>query len=655
MSRSSLGRAVTGHRLATMGALTVSLVGCGAVSAQAAAPGVLDGAFSGDGIVTLPAGTQLHAAAPQADGKVVAAGTVGENLLVARFTRDGQLDTSFSGDGLAAGPLPAGATGAAGDAIAVQADGKIVVAGDATAPFGKDGMLVDRFNPDGSVDTSFGSGGAAAVDRGPSASGEANAIAVRADGAIVVGGSRVGASAGQSTAAIAVLLPSGAPVGATKTITLPGEATILGLALQADGKIVYGGTLKPDQTIGTIFGRANADGTPDTSFGDKGVRIQFLSRNGAAASGFRGVAVQPDGKVVATGYAFNGSGPGFDKVTERVDGAGQPDASFGPNGVRYTSAAASASVNSRLLAGGAGIAINGGHIYTGGTHDESGTGALEVGSLTASGTPDAFGTGGETITPINNYAVSAQGTGVALTADGLYLVGTSGQPGSANTSGVIARYGAFPLVAGPGPTPPPTPAGVRAPAKLAVLRAGIKGTKLDVLASTTSLATGELKATFVNNGTTTKFTVKIPSSSRLIKINKTLSHKARVGGTGILTLTYNGNSKVRSDDVRLRAATGKALLTRKSSSIDSSRNLRVAGTISSKARGVVRIRLDYVNTSGQERTQAYRATIKSGKWSLKQKLPDDAKNITGELSIQFTGYLKGKIRGEQTVKQVKGG
>jgi len=253
-----------------------------------------------------------------------------------------------------------------------------------------------------------------------------------------------------------------------------------------------------------------------------------------------------------------------------------------------------------------------------------------------------------------------------VNADGLpdYFISSRAQPVN-GAAGVGTAYvflsqapppGPGPTPPGPSPAPGPGPSGSspKAPAKLAVLRAGVNGRVLDVLASMTSLATGTIDATFVNNGTTTRFSVKVPANPRLIKIRRALSSKARRGRTGILTLTYRGNDKVRPDDVRLRAAAGKALLKRTASRIDAAGNLLVSGTISSRARGVVRVRFEYAAGAQGVSTLNLRGTITRGRWSVKQKLPAGAAKTGGQLSIQFTGYQRGRMRGEQTAKAVTG-
>ena len=104
-----------------------------------AAPGDLDSTFGGSGIQVTHFGPESAAfgIAIQPDGKIVTAGTsnyeqdsglyLGE-FGVSRHNADGSLDASFSDDGrqtTSFGPN----LGAYAQAVAIQADGKIVVAG----------------------------------------------------------------------------------------------------------------------------------------------------------------------------------------------------------------------------------------------------------------------------------------------------------------------------------------------------------------------------------------------------------------------------------------------------------------------------------------------------------------------------------------------
>jgi hypothetical protein len=156
-----------------------------------------------------------------------------------------------------------------------------------------------------------------------------------------------------------------------------------------------------------------------------------------------------------------------------------------------------------------------------------------------------------------------------------------------------------------------------------------------------------LSIDYESSGRHTKFTVPITGTQ--VKVRKKLP-SSQPKDTGITTVTYAGNSIVDPDEARLRAADGKSLLKRTSSSLTNGR-LSVAGTVTSSARGVVRIRVSYAKLDGSTGFLDWNARISGGKWSLAQTLTGDAAK-GGQLSIQFTGYEPRNLRGEQTAKAV---
>jgi uncharacterized delta-60 repeat protein len=103
-----------------------------------------------------------HAIVLQPDGKIVVAGEAtlpNRDFALARYTTDGTLDPAFSGDGKVRARF---GPGAIARAIALQPDGKIVAAGSvggdvALARYTTHGSLDPTFNRDGKVQTSFGS------------------------------------------------------------------------------------------------------------------------------------------------------------------------------------------------------------------------------------------------------------------------------------------------------------------------------------------------------------------------------------------------------------------------------------------------------------------------------------------------------------------
>ena len=240
---------------------------------------------------------------------------------------------------------------------------------------------------------------------------------------------------------------------------------------------------------------------------------------------------------------------------------------------------------------------------------------------------------------------------------------TSGDPAGnesppATSSWSVRRGSSGIPTSPPSPTSPrPTPvtlaprplaarsADGRLPAKLQVLRAGVRNGTLDVLARVTARATGYVAFAYRSSGRTTRFTQPITNGT--LRIAKALPASQRRKQTGILTLSYAGNARVRGDAVRLRAASRRARLKSHATNVDSNGRLRVSGTIDRQARGVVRIRLEYTRPDGATGFFRDKAPIRGGKWSLTTVLPRDASASAGELSIQYTGDEKLGIRGEQ--------
>ena len=108
------------------------------------------------------------------------------------------------------------------------------------------------------------------------------------------------------------------------------------LALQPDGKILASGTSNED--LGHIYSkitvvRYNTDGSIDKTFGNDGTA--FAGFRDTSAQGQR-IALQPDGKIVLSGTKSNlqsFSIPALIKLTS----AGMMDSSFGINGFAFVS------------------------------------------------------------------------------------------------------------------------------------------------------------------------------------------------------------------------------------------------------------------------------------------------------------------------------
>jgi len=149
--------------------------------------GILDTSFAPDdsGMVKTDFGDAdcAYSVAVDSDevsSKIVVGGYSGTDFALARYSTDGSLDTSFGSDGKVVTDL-----GTASDyicGVAVQADRKIVVAGCA----GSDAALA-RYDAQGKLDDTFGMGGKTSPGFANSPAC-ANAVALQADGQIVVAG-----------------------------------------------------------------------------------------------------------------------------------------------------------------------------------------------------------------------------------------------------------------------------------------------------------------------------------------------------------------------------------------------------------------------------------------------------------------------------------
>ncbi len=186
-----------------------------------------------------------------------------------------------------------------------------------------------RLNPDGSYDVSFGNGGWLRVMELRNNLENKHAVAVQPDGKIVVAGNYK-TNLGAFT--VLRLNRDGSPdktFGNAGFAVLGGEDDrVFGLAMQPDGKIVAAGTVggKPYKFAVVRF---NANGSLDSGFGGGGIvaiELQAVCGNCQAVD----LAVQADGKIVAVGG-------NKDFPVVRLTRNGTLDSTFGNDGVALSS------------------------------------------------------------------------------------------------------------------------------------------------------------------------------------------------------------------------------------------------------------------------------------------------------------------------------
>ncbi len=266
------------------------------------------------------------------DGRIVVAATSGGQegaMVVMRILENGVLDNSFNGTGIA--DVNFGST-SSGEAIALQADGRIVVAGSAFFEGSFDDLAFARFKENGALDTSFSEDGRFTVTR----SGAADAVlslAVGSGDQIIAGGKfdgPVGDMVALQLLANGNLDPSFGSNGIFETSLHTGEVA-QDLVLKQDGRIALAGGWRltlPDADLAIL--QLNADGTVDQGYGVDGL---FRPSEVGYTTVVLSASERNDGRIVLLGIRYvSGFGGQQQLFTGRVTENGEWDTSYGSGG-----------------------------------------------------------------------------------------------------------------------------------------------------------------------------------------------------------------------------------------------------------------------------------------------------------------------------------
>jgi uncharacterized delta-60 repeat protein len=250
---------------------------------------------------------------------------------LARLNPDGSLDIGFNPSGFLVGTI---------QSIVSLPNGKVLVGGSFSAISNFANDSIKAFNADGSADTNFRFDTAAV--------GSVRAIAVQADGKILVGGNFTRPRSGAIPQLFRLNVDGTVDNTFAPTSTIFSSSTsgqINSIVIQPDGKILIAGL---NIIIGsgglsqaTSLARLNSDGTPDGS---------FVLPNLPTSRGINAIALQPDGKIVAVwGYTQFGFPSGG---AARLNADGSLDSSFtsGVPGLLFDSVAVQA--DGKILIGG---------------------------------------------------------------------------------------------------------------------------------------------------------------------------------------------------------------------------------------------------------------------------------------------------------------
>jgi uncharacterized delta-60 repeat protein len=319
--------------------ITARLMGvCIAFSAFTlhAQQGSLDPSFGTGGVALTDFGFEDlgYAMALQSDGKIVVGGKSGTSsydISVARYNANGTLDTTFSGDGKYLDTLGIHATC---NAVCIQPDGKIVLGGFANVGGFK--YFTMRLNANGTRDTSYDFDGVAFAQL--LVYNLATSMALQPDGKIVQTGKTFTSNAYFGTVRYNTDGSLDSTFGGTG-IVLTGFSTGTNnaecIALQADGKILVGGTDGSYNTNSNVcIVRYNTDGSIDSTFDADGILIDSISAAGLDDNA-KAIAVQADGKILLSGQTNTAAG--WDFAVYRFNPDGTRDMMFDGDGAATAS------------------------------------------------------------------------------------------------------------------------------------------------------------------------------------------------------------------------------------------------------------------------------------------------------------------------------
>ena len=406
--------------------------------------------------------SNIEAVAVQGDGKIVVVGharTNGGNFsdtafAVARFTASGALDTTF---GNSAGRALIGFQGFdVATGVAILGDGRILVAGQTSASTsaGPRSIALARLTSGGQLDLTFGAGGRVTSPIGDA--GAVSAMKLLPDGRILVAGTVFRPNTGadfllvrfHGTGALDTSFGQIGPfpnLSGSVALDFGGQDRVRAIALQSDGRIVAAGVTQVSVDSRFALARFNANGLLDTSFGPNGrVTTNFVASDHGGSTGDTalGVAIQPDGRIVAAGRAETNTGLAItDIALARYLSDGSLDSSFSGDGKR-TFAFTPGDSNANDAAFDVAIQPNG-RIVTAGFTGTPFNETFALARFDATGAIDtSFGDDGKVVTDSRGrlaFALAAQ----ASLFSSFFVVGGQGAPVGSTTRFAVTRVFAF--------------------------------------------------------------------------------------------------------------------------------------------------------------------------------------------------------------------
>jgi uncharacterized delta-60 repeat protein len=245
-----------------------------------------------------------------------------------------QTDSNFSGNGnVTANPT---ALADYASAIAVQADGKIVVGGYSNELTDSRITLI-RYNADGTVDSDFGVSGMVQDDLTED-SDELDSVVIQNDGSILVGFLGGDTTIALGSRNIIARYTAGGVLDDTFVddglLIVPGTETNFGeLERLNDGSMLVCGNMVDSGDDRAYVAKFDSSGAADDDFGTNGVFSIDLAHE---AEEFLDIEVLSDGSIIAAGWTYQTfpAPPRLSKIAVvRLSVTGDQDGSFGTGGV----------------------------------------------------------------------------------------------------------------------------------------------------------------------------------------------------------------------------------------------------------------------------------------------------------------------------------
>lgn len=307
--------------------------------------GTLDNSFGNDGLVKLALGTfddKIHDMIVQPDGKILLAGfsyVESYNFAIIRLNSNGSLDETFGNNGKVV--LPVGSNNSDpfnGDkayGLSLTPDGKIVIVGEAFDRVSKFNVGIIQLLSNGALDTTFGNNGIVSIPV-PSADAYTRSCVVDGKSNIYITGGAY--SSNQLDVFILKCDRYGqldTTFGASGIVVYPVYKFQNDMAnkilIDKNEKLMLAGTAYNTTNEDYLIMRFNANGTPDTTFAEKGYEV--IGFFGSSNEQCYGMAIQEDEKIILAGHSNNSF---YDVILTRLNSDGSKDLSFGSSGVTYT-------------------------------------------------------------------------------------------------------------------------------------------------------------------------------------------------------------------------------------------------------------------------------------------------------------------------------